>query len=542
MAKTFSISNFYGSANPSLDPNISKLENIPKNYYGRSGKDEFLYRSPTGTLKDLLKGRRLGGSFENMRDTDKASKNRNFSALNLPPLQKQNIINQSYTKNNLPIPNSGYSSLAPSNQQMMEMANVRGQASQGNVRQDGTPPNLKNNLLNYIASPHGKGMAQGLLEASGYSEVPVTFGQALAMGMKRGNEYEATAAASQLAKDEFAYKQKQDRSLNWLELQKILSKDNSTTLEKKMQLLYPNLAAGTPEYEAAALALIKSGAMNFAGDKKTGWDEIEIAAAKNLGSLTTTYQSGSDSAFNNNNKLSTLRRSIVSIPADQFGKLAEAKLWVGSLLQSIGIPIDQQSQAMKEAAYALGGEFVMGQIQLTKGAVSEKEMAYFDAISPNITKTKEGMLLMIKLAEHTNNFEVQKNKKYIEFKESWDARKDKGESATDLETAWQKELQKMQSEQKLPKGIIKDMENITLRGALKEWNENNDTAPILNPNTDKSYIAGEISSMTNNEGELMFKEDSQQFIGFLPDGRPKYLVEDFAGNFQTIAVNKGKDE
>ena len=219
MAKTFSISNFYGSANPSLDPNISKLENIPKNYYGRSGKDEFLYRSPTGTLKDLLKGRRLGGSFENMRDTDKASKNRNFSALNLPPLQKQNIINQSYTKNNLPIPNSGYSSLAPSNQQMMEMANVRGQTSQGNVRQDGTPPNLKNNLLNYIASPHGKGMAQGLLEASGYSEVPVTFGQALAMGMKRGNEYQAAADTKQIKSDEFEYIKSQDLIKNLLSQQ-----------------------------------------------------------------------------------------------------------------------------------------------------------------------------------------------------------------------------------------------------------------------------------------------------------------------------------
>ena len=108
------------------------------------------------------------------------------------------------------------------------MANARGQTSQGNVRQDGTPPNLKNNLLNYIASPHGKGMAQGLLEASGYSEVPVTFGQALAMGMQRGTEANASAAASQLAKDKFNYEKSQDLITNLLEKQKIKPQETFT--------------------------------------------------------------------------------------------------------------------------------------------------------------------------------------------------------------------------------------------------------------------------------------------------------------------------
>lgn len=46
------------------------------------------------------------------------------------------------------------------------------------------PPNqLGQNLLNFATSPQGRGFARGLLEASGYSTTPVSFGQALAQGM-----------------------------------------------------------------------------------------------------------------------------------------------------------------------------------------------------------------------------------------------------------------------------------------------------------------------------------------------------------------------
>ena len=91
-----------------------------------------------------------------------------------------------------------------------------------------TPPNWKDNLLNYVLSPKGQGMAQGLLEASGYSETPISFGQALAMGLKRGNEAEAAAAASQLAKDQFEYQKSQDLITNLLEQQKIKPQETFT--------------------------------------------------------------------------------------------------------------------------------------------------------------------------------------------------------------------------------------------------------------------------------------------------------------------------
>lgn len=533
------------------------MATMDKNFYNKiqaqqkamGFNDNRTYEDIQNYVANNLSPRSLNTNYVNNSRLNDGMSNRNFSALNYAPINDKNY-SAIYGNSSDPIkrntllttPNSTGNNrpntyINPSNRLAKPIGTNTG----------GTPPNQKNNLLNYLVSPKGRGMAQGLLEASGYSDTPTTFGQAIALGNQRGNEFQIAAdaaaaakAAAQFERDKFTYKQQDDQAKNYIEFQKVLSKDNSSNLEKQMKLIHPNLVAGTQEYTDAALALIKSGAINLAGDKKTGFDEIEIGAAKNLVSLTTNYQAGFEKANNNNNSLGKLRRTIASIPADKFGKLAETKLLMANFLNSVGIPIDTESQAMLETAYALGGEFVMGQIQLTKGAVSEKEMAYFDAISPNITKTKEGMMLMIKLAEHTNNFEKIKNEEYIKFKKTFKEKKAKGLTAGDLETEWGEKLIELTNNQTLPQGIINDMENITLKGALADWNENNDTAPILNPKTDKAYITEQITGITNTNGDPKYVKDSQQFIGFMPDGRPKYLVEDFEGNFKTIAINKGQ--
>ena len=93
---------------------------------------------------------------------------------------------QSNQANQLP---KGYFSLG----QQMNAQNQMGMAN----RKPTTPPNYRNNLLEYILSPKGQGMAQGLLEASGYSTRPVSFGEALARGMGRSTE--AQRYADQIA-------------------------------------------------------------------------------------------------------------------------------------------------------------------------------------------------------------------------------------------------------------------------------------------------------------------------------------------------------
>jgi len=57
------------------------------------------------------------------------------------------------------------------------------------------PPNqLGQNLLDFASSPQGIGFARGLLEASGYSTTPVSFGQAIAQGLGYMTEADQTDA------------------------------------------------------------------------------------------------------------------------------------------------------------------------------------------------------------------------------------------------------------------------------------------------------------------------------------------------------------
>ena len=154
----------------------SALDNI----YGASSNPSIQANPPSRNRSALMGSR----GFMNG-----VSQPRNFSALSQSPAEKQAIINQSYTKNNLAVPNNN---LTPSDRQTPIRT--------ANNKTAKTKPNFKNSLLNYLGSSKGEGMARGLLEASGYSDTPVTFGQALAQGMARSDEAVSTERANELAK------------------------------------------------------------------------------------------------------------------------------------------------------------------------------------------------------------------------------------------------------------------------------------------------------------------------------------------------------
>jgi len=155
-------------------------------YGGRSPKQEELYGFnsliyPNGKKPTRHSGTLGGNSIFNPLDLKNRTANkRSFSALNYAPINDKNYSaiyghSSDPRKRNLP-------SLLnqPSNRQRpIGIANDG--VKQTGTGTDNTPPNQKNNLLNYLISPQGKGMAQGLLEASGYSDTPVTFGQAIGM-------------------------------------------------------------------------------------------------------------------------------------------------------------------------------------------------------------------------------------------------------------------------------------------------------------------------------------------------------------------------
>ena len=217
----------------------SVLDNI----YGQSSNPSIQAKPPSRFRRSMMGNRGFMNGVIQPRNFSALNQDSRFSGLPRQTLQPPGISFANTYGHNKPVS-------SVSNQRMIEMANARtpqnNTLAQGNVRQNRTPPNQKNNLLNYILSPQGKGMAQGLLEASGYSAMPVSFGQALAQGMARGNEYEATAAASQLAKDKFNYQKSQDLITNALEKQKIKPQE---TFEQVM-IEVPDGKGGTMQVPA----------------------------------------------------------------------------------------------------------------------------------------------------------------------------------------------------------------------------------------------------------------------------------------------------
>ena len=167
------------------------MNNLPKNLLGnpipmkvgseayvggRSVLDNIYGASSNPSIQANPPSRNRSALMGNRGFMNGVSQPRNFSALSQSPAEKQAIINQSYTRNNLAIPNNN---LIPSDRQPgIAIANNR------NINNATDKPNMMNSLLNYASSPQGKGMSRGILEASGYSNMPKSLGEILAKGMQ----------------------------------------------------------------------------------------------------------------------------------------------------------------------------------------------------------------------------------------------------------------------------------------------------------------------------------------------------------------------
>lgn len=122
----------------------------------------------------------------------------------------------------LPKQQAGYSSLG---QQQNAMGLIPKPANQpvklSSDRQLGIPtannrtakPNMMNSLLNYASSPSGRGMARGILEASGYSTMPKSLGEVIAKGMEYSQQNVNTDLANKLAQRELDIKEQEAKAV-----------------------------------------------------------------------------------------------------------------------------------------------------------------------------------------------------------------------------------------------------------------------------------------------------------------------------------------
>ena len=447
----------------------------------------------------------------------------NYSALNQP--SNYSAMRQAMTANNA---YGGYTpSIQPVNfvdrQAKSRLANQ--QAVAPATIGTKTPPNWRDNLLNYVLSPKGQGMAQGLLEASGYSEVPVTFGQALAMGAKRGNEAQTAADAKALAeRQEYMnnllvqsqiYKNYQPSGNPKDQYRPMTAEDYKTWGIPEDMAMRFNITQNKPEVLSKGGTEVTSNIVVEAEGKGTedffeGRGKDFSQTITNIGNISTAADIDNQ-ALNRFEQLSELAKT---------GKTAELLSDVQGWADSLGLDLsglDLANMGATQALNSVAGRFVMQQVQKTKGAVSDREMAYFMKISANIGNSPLGNQLIINMARSMNDRAIAENVLLQTFLSEQYAineeRKAKGEkplSGYALELAWNKEKEKFRKENQLFTGDIKD--------EIKAYYKENDIEYV--DSTKK--IEETLSKYPDAKYNGVADDDTLEFEMII-DGKKKYL-------------------
>ena len=383
-----------------LMPSTRQVQDVlDKGYYGRSPQNEQYFSGNLAEDFDLM-----GQSKRHQ------PKNRNFSALNLSPVERRNIIDQSYIRNNLPVPNRSYSSLG-SQMNAMNLPMPSGSAT--GQKTTGSPPNWKDNLLNYVLSPKGQGMAQGLLEASGYSNMPVSFGEALALGVQRGNEAQAQADKTQIEKDKFDFEKSQATIQNLftqqgldLELQKLLKPEVSAFAK---DLIAVGIDPNSQEGRDLLLAKIKSGSTTINLGEKTN-------QAIKLEEFKADKQTVNDEKkfFNNSREINSKLIQMKGLIEQglQTDKFAPWKKTMMAVLNSADFLTQEEKEELgkMENFGAMAAYMAPRMRAVGSGSTSDFEVGMFIEAAPALEKSQEGNLRIIAGMMQLNNFNMKKYK------------------------------------------------------------------------------------------------------------------------------------
>lgn len=374
---------------------------LPKGYQGRSPYDEYIFSERTPVPYYAMRDQHLD-----------PHKNRNFSALNLSPVQKRNIIDQSYIRNNLPVPNRGYSALGSRmNAMNLPMPSGSGQKKVVN----NTPPNLKNNLLNYISSPKGKGMAQGLLEASGYSDMPVSFGQALSQGIKRGNEAQAQADATAFKNKQFEYQKNRD-VISDIFTQQGLSLEQQKLLQPKMSdfarmLIDMGIDPNSEEGRELLMQKLTSAKneIKIINPEETN-EKIRLEEFRIDGDFLKEEKKFFNSAREINSKLLQMKGLIEKgLKTDKFAPWKETFMAV--LNSADFLTDDEKSELADMENFSAMAAYMAPRMRaIGSGATSDFEVGMFIKAAPSLEKTEEGNLKIIAGMQQLNDFNMKKYK------------------------------------------------------------------------------------------------------------------------------------
>ena len=344
----------------------------------------------------------------------------NYSALNQPSgysaLGSQMDAQNQFGMANKNIQPRGYSSLG---QQMNAMNLPMPSGSATGQKRTGagdTPPNWRDNLLNYIVSPKGRGMAQGLLEASGYSDVPVTFGQALSMGMKRGTEAETSAAASQLAKDKFSFQKSQGLISNLLT-------ERGLDLEH-MKLLQPQLSSFAKDLLAVGIDPNSTEGRDLLMKKLTAaTTKIEMSsgeADKEKLKYSLNKLKEENKIVNAGRELDGRLQVMETLLKDKeftTGFFEGYKMPFAQAFNALGILDDNEVEKIQKLEFfeAAASYMIPRMRAIGSGATSDFEIKLYKKAAPNIKNTKAGNQFIVAGMRAMHKF----NDKKFQEMEKW---------------------------------------------------------------------------------------------------------------------------
>jgi|5B_taG_2_1085324.scaffolds.fasta_scaffold04976_3 hypothetical protein len=384
------------------------------------------------------------------------------------------------------------------------------------------PPNqLGQNLLNFTTSPQGRGLARGLLEASGYSTTPVSMGSALAQGMKYIDE--ANTAQSSAQQQEFE-NQLAIANLNASALKNQPDQYRPLTLEERKAFGIPkdgafrfNITKGKPESIGGGGSTTSTTVINEAENKGSeGYFETKgDDFGKSVNLIETTAVSADD-----DNML--LNRFEQLAKDTNTGALTPFLTELNSFAASLGIDVDLKGLGALEALNSVSGRFVMQQVQKTKGAVSDREMAYFFKISANIGNTALGNQLIINMARSINDRAIAENDLLQNFL-SKEYEENPNQSAYSLDQKFKKIRSEWRKENQIFTGDIEE--------EIKQYYKDNGL----------TYTGG-VSDMnktdinrTNNLSKFQEKYPNAKYMGETENGKSQFQVN-VDGDLQTFEI------
>ena len=329
---------------------------------------------------------------------------RNLSALNIPS-NRQSPIGVANNRKGL---------MTSSNRQT-----PIGIANDG-VKQTGTggtasQPNMMNSLLNYAQSPEGRGFAQGLLEASGYTDMPTTLGQAVSQGMKRSNEAKQLSIANQRKDDEISFKKSQALIGNLLA-------ERGLDL-KEMKLLQPQLSMFAKDLLAVGIDPMSPEGQELLRKKLDASTNITLTDSK-IDEKKLEYALGTlkeeRKVYNSANELDgRLQIMEATLRDDNFetGLLQKFLFPFAKSMAAMGFLDESEVEELSKMEFfqAASTYMIPRMRAIGSGATSDFEVSLYTQAAPNIGNTKQGNIFIVAGMRAINKF----NKNKFREMEKW---------------------------------------------------------------------------------------------------------------------------